>query len=77
MSPLEIISGLCNVTEELADIVQKQQTAIEQSKIEEAVKAELRQNIKSTDRKMDILEYNMRRYCDTDDIEKGEQDERN
>ena len=69
MSPLEIISGLCNVTEELADIVQKQQTAIEQSKIEEAVK--------STDRKMDILEYNMRRYCDTDDIEKGERDERN
>lgn len=77
MSPLEIISGLCNVTEELADIVQKQQTAIEQSKIEEAVKAELRQNIKSTDRKMDILEYNMRRYYDTDDIEKGERDERN
>lgn len=38
MSPLEIISGLCSVTEELADIVQKQQTAIEQSKIEEAVK---------------------------------------
>lgn len=77
MSPLEIISGLCNVTEELADIVQKQQTAIEQSKIEEAVKAELRRDIKSTDRKMNILECNMRRYCDTDDIEKGERDERN
>lgn len=72
MSPLEIISGLCNVTEELANIVQKQQTAIEQSKIEEAVKAELRHDIKSTDRKMDILEYSMRRCCDTDDIEKGE-----
>ena len=77
MSPLEIISGLCNVTEELADIVQKQQTAIEQSKIEETVKAELRHDIKRTDRKMDILEYNMSRYCDTDDIEKGEQNERN
>ena len=43
MSPLEIISRLCDVTETLSTIVKKQQTIIEQSKIEEAVRAELRQ----------------------------------
>ena len=37
MSPLEIISRLCDVTETLSAIVKKQQTIIEQSKIEEAV----------------------------------------
>ena len=61
MSPLEIISRLCDVTENLSSIVKKQQTIIEQSKIEEAVKAELRQDIKETDREMDVLEYGMRR----------------
>lgn len=59
MSPLEIISRLCDVTENLSAIVKKQQTIIEQSKIEETVKAELRQNIKETDREMDVLEYGM------------------
>lgn len=52
--------------------MKKQQTIIEQSKIEEAVKAELRQDIKETDRETDVLEYGMRRYCDTDDIEATE-----
>ena len=60
MSPLEIISRLCDVTENLSAIVKKQQTIIEQSKVEE------------TDREMDVLEYHMRRYCDTDDIEATE-----
>lgn len=60
MSPLEIISRLCDVTENLSAIVKKQQTIIEQSKIEE------------TDKEMDVLEYHMRRYCDTDDIEATE-----
>lgn len=72
MSSLEIISRLCDVTETLSAIVKKQQTIIEQSKIEEAVKAELRQEIKETDRELDVLEYGMRRYCDTDDIEATE-----
>lgn len=69
MSPLEIISRLCDVTETLSEIVQKQQTIIEQSKIEESVKAELRHDIKDTNRELDTLEYGMRKYCDTDDIE--------
>lgn len=72
MSPLEIISRLCDATENLSAIVKKQQTIIEQSKIEETVKAELRQDIKETDREMNVLEYHMRRYCDTDDIEATE-----
>mgnify|MGYP000700466080 CR=1 FL=1 len=49
MSPLEIISRLCDVTENLSAIVKKQQTIIEQSKIEETVKAELRQEVEETD----------------------------
>ena len=48
--------------------MKKQQTIIEQSKIEETVKAELRQEVEETDWEMDVLEYHMRRYCDTDDI---------
>ncbi len=69
MSPLEIISRMCDVTNTLSDIVKKQQTIIEQSKIEEEVKAELRQQVKETDRELDVIEYHSRRYADTDDIE--------
>ena len=69
MSSIEIISRLCDVVETLSAIVKKQQIIIEQSKIEEAVKAELRQEIKEADRELDVLEYGMSRYCDTDDIE--------
>lgn len=69
MSSLEIISRLCDVTNALSDIVKKQQTVIEHSKIEEAVKEELRQMVKETDREMDVLEYRMRKICDTDDAE--------
>ena len=53
-------------------ISEKQQTIIEQSKIEETVRAELRQEVEETDREMDVLEYHMRKYCDTDDIEATE-----
>ena len=60
MTPLEIISRLCEITEELSGIVKKQQEMIERSKVEEGVKEELR--------KLDVLEYHMRRYCDTDDV---------
>ena len=68
MSPLEIISRLCDVTENLSAIVKKQQTIIEQAKIESAVREELRNSIKRSDEELDMLEYRMRKYCDTDDI---------
>ncbi len=69
MTTLEIISRLCDVTNDLSEIVKKQQTIIEQSKIVEEVKADLRQQIKETERELDVIEYHSRRFCDTDDIE--------
>ncbi len=69
MTTLEIISRLCDVTNNLSEIVKKQQTIIEQSKIVEEVKADLRQQIKETERELDVIEYHSRRFCDTDDIE--------
>jgi predicted phage gp36 major capsid-like protein len=72
MSPLEIISRMCDVTTALSKIVAKQQTIIEQSKIEEAVKAELRQQVDEAETELDVIEYHTRRFCDTDDIEATE-----
>lgn len=72
MTPLEIISRLCEITEELSGIVKKQQEMIERSKVEEAVRVELRQEVEETDREMDVLEYHMRKYYDTDDLEATE-----
>ena len=45
MTTLEIISRLCGITTELSEIVRKQQETIERSKVEEAVKEELRQMV--------------------------------
>ena len=69
MSPLEIISRMCEVTNALSDIVKKQQEIIERSKIEDAVAEELRRMIHNADKELDIIEYHSRRYCDTDDVE--------
>lgn len=69
MSPFEIISRLCDVTNALSDIVKKQQEIIEQSKIEESIIAPIRDEIKRTDRELDIVEYYSRRYADTDNAE--------
>lgn len=44
MSPLETIGRLCRVVEDLAEIVEKPQTIIEQSRIEESVKKDFRSN---------------------------------
>ena len=51
MTPLEIISRLCEITEELSGIVKKQQEMIERSKVEEGVKEELR-NMRSEERRV-------------------------
>lgn len=72
MSTLEIISRLCEVTEILSEIVKRQQEIIEQSKIEEAVKEELRNQVSDTDLELDALEYSMRNLCDIDDVEGSE-----
>ena len=54
MTPLEIISRLCEITESLSGIVKKQQTMIERSKVEEGVREELRNMVNETDRKLDV-----------------------
>lgn len=69
MSPLEIISRLCEVTNSLSEIVKEQQEIIERSKVEEAVKEELRQEVGGAERELDVIEYHLRRIVDTDDIE--------
>lgn len=51
MTPLEIISRLCEITEELSGIVKKQQEMIERSKVEEGVKEELRNMVNEADGK--------------------------
>lgn len=61
VGPLEIIDGLCSVTEKLAQLVKKQAEVIAQSDIAEEVKAELEAMKKETDDNLDILEYKMRR----------------
>ena len=68
MTPLEIISRLCGVVEELSEIVKKQQETIERSKVEEEVKKELRMMMDKTDKELDVIEYHTRRFCDTDDV---------
>lgn len=52
-----------------SDIVKKQQTIIEQSKIEEVVKEELCQMVDGAERELDVREYHLRRIVDTDDVE--------
>ena len=64
MTTLEIISRLCDVTNILSDIVKKQQETIRQSSIEEAVKDEFGKVAKEAERKLDVIEYHTRRYCD-------------
>lgn len=78
MRTLELISQMCEAVNLLSDIVKKQQTEIERSKVEESVKEELRQMVKEADDKLDILEYHSRRVIDTDDgepFEKGVADD--
>ena len=78
MRPLELISQMCEVVNLLSDIVEKQQTEIERSKVEESVKEELRQMVEEADDKLNILEYHSRRVIDTDDgepFEKGVADD--
>lgn len=69
MTTLEIISRLCSITTELSEIVRKQQEIIERSKVEEAVKEELRQMVDGAERELDVMEYHLRRIVDTDDVE--------
>lgn len=74
VSNLAIISEMCEIINTLSDIVKKQQTEIERSKVEESVKEEIRQMIKDADDKMDANEYHLRRVIDTDSGENFKED---
>lgn len=74
MRPLAIISEMCDIINMLSDIVKKQQTEIERSKVEESVKEELRAMVKEAEDKMDANEYHLRRVVDTDDGENIEEE---
>lgn len=74
MSNLAIISEMCEIINTLSDIVKKQQTEIERSKVEESVKTELRQMVKDADDRMDVNEYHLRHVIDTDSGENFEED---
>ena len=74
MRPLVIISEMCDIINMLSDIVKKQQTEIERSKVEESVKEELRQMVRDADDMMNVNEYNLRHVIDTDDGENTEED---
>lgn len=69
MSSLAVISEMCDIINSLSNIVKRQQTEIERSKVEESVKEELRSMIRDTEKKMDVNEYHLRRVVDTDDGE--------
>lgn len=58
---LEIIDGLCKVTETLAQLVNKQAEVIAQADIAEEIKEELKTMRNGTDLQMDVLEYKMRK----------------
>lgn len=73
MRPLAIISEMCDIINMLSDIVKKQQTEIERSKVEESVKEELCAMIKEAEDKMDVNEYHLRHVVDTDDGENTEE----
>lgn len=69
---------MCDVTNNLLEIVRAQQTAIEQSKIEQSVKDDLSRMRDDVVRELDVIEYHTRRVIDTDDgesIEKGAADD--
>lgn len=74
MRPLAIISEMCDIINMLSDIVKKQQTEIERSKVEENVKEELRAMVKEAEDEMDVNEYHLRRVVDTDDGENIEEE---
>lgn len=74
MRPLAIISEMCDIINMLSDIVKKQQTEIERSKVEESVKEELRAMVKEAEDKMDVNEYHLRHVVDTDDGESIEEE---
>lgn len=58
---LEVVDMMCTVTETMAQIIRKQAEMIERTKMEEAVREELRAAREDADRQLDRIEYKLRR----------------
>ena len=58
---LEVVDMMCTVTETMAQIIRKQAEMIERTKMEEAVREELRATREDADRQLDRIEYKLRR----------------
>ena len=61
MGKLEIISILCDVTTQLADLVERMTLEMEQAQIAESVMQDFNNQKEECQRQMDIAEYKLRR----------------
>lgn len=69
MKPLEIVSRMCDVVNEIYDIARAQQEDIERSDIPESVKKDMRERMRNAADKLDVIEYQSRGVIDVDDGE--------
>lgn len=69
MRPLEIVSRMCDVVNEIYDIARAQQEKIERSDIPESVKEDMRERMCNAANKLDVIEYQSRGMIDVDDGE--------
>ncbi len=70
MTMLEIIDRLCSVTQLQADIIRKQTMIIEQAKIADEVRGDLRLLCQKADSELDLIEYANRPLIGSDDDER-------
>lgn len=69
MRPLDIVSRMCDVVNEIYDIARAQQEEIERSDIPESVKEDMRERMHNAADKLDVIEYQSRGMIDVDDGE--------
>ena len=58
---LSVIDALCEVTEQMSQVIRQQAEVIEQEKIANAAVDDLARKREDIDRKMDSIEFNLRR----------------
>lgn len=70
MTTLEIIDRLCSATQLQADIIRKQTMIIEQAKIADEAREDLRLLCQKADEELDLIEYANRPLIGSDDDER-------
>lgn len=58
---LEVVDMMCEVTDTMARIIRKQAELIERTKMEEAIREDLRRAREDADRQLGRIEYKLRR----------------